>query len=56
VWYKITGNGNTMTVTTCDVYTDFDTKVTVFANTCDSLVCVAALDIFATKACSKRSN
>ena len=44
VWYKYTGDGSAVTVTTCDVDTDFDTKLGVFSGDCNSLVCVGGND------------
>jgi hypothetical protein len=55
VWYKIIGNGNTMTVTTCDQYTDFDTKLSVFCHSCDTLVCISANDNFNIPICGMTS-
>ncbi|MFO0837366.1 MAG: choice-of-anchor X domain-containing protein [Phycisphaerae bacterium] len=44
VWYTVTGNGNTMRVSTCDAGTDFDTQIVVFSGVCGSLSCVAGND------------
>jgi len=55
VWYKILGNGTRMTVTTCDPYTDFDTRLSVYHNTCDTLQCVAANDNFNIPVCGMTS-
>lgn len=43
LWYAITGNGQAITLSTCDS-ADFDTKISVFAGSCDALVCVAGAD------------
>lgn len=40
VWYKVTGTGFTMTADTCDMYTNFDTKLSVYQGTCSSLACI----------------
>jgi hypothetical protein len=42
VWYKITGNGQQMTVSTCGGSTD--SKLMVFSGNCGSLVCVGGND------------
>ncbi len=44
VWYSITGTGRTITVTTCNPGTDYDTKVTVYCNDCGVLTCIAGND------------
>ena len=44
VWYSVVGTGNTITVTTCNDCTDFDTKLGVFCAGCDNLNCVAGND------------
>jgi hypothetical protein len=40
VWYMVTGNGNTMTATTCEDFppagADYDTKISVFCGDCPS--------------------
>jgi hypothetical protein len=33
VWYRVKGNGNTMTVSTCN-QADFDTRISIFCGTC----------------------
>lgn len=43
LWYTITGNGGTITLSTCDA-ADFDTKISVFTGTCGALSCVAGVD------------
>ncbi len=40
VWYTFIGNGQTVTVSTDNPGTNFDTKLRVWEGTCDSLVCV----------------
>lgn len=42
VWYSIVGTGNTLTALTCG--SGFDTKLHVFAGSCDGLVCVTGND------------
>lgn len=44
VWYKFTGTGQQVTVSTCSNFTDFDTKLSVFSGSCDGLSCVAGND------------
>jgi hypothetical protein len=44
VWYAVTGTGNTMTASTSNPGTDFDTKIQVFCNDCGELICVGGND------------
>lgn len=44
VWYKFTGNGQQVTMTTCDANTTFDTKILVYTGSCSSLTCVTGND------------
>ncbi len=44
VWYAMPGTGNRITLTTCNVGTDFDTKVRVFDGSPSALNCVAGND------------
>ena len=44
VWYKVIGTGNTMTATTCNAYTDYDTKLRVYCHTCADPYCVGGND------------
>ncbi|MGB2984943.1 MAG: hypothetical protein WBE26_03590, partial [Phycisphaerae bacterium] len=44
VWYKVYGTGHTMTATTCNEFTTYDTKISVFCNDCDTLTCVDGND------------
>lgn len=45
VWYTVVGTGGTLTASTCDVGTDFDTKLHVYCGSCPfDLVCIAAND------------
>jgi hypothetical protein len=45
VWYTIMGTGNQMTASLCHPATDFDSKLTVYAGSCDALMnCVTAND------------
>ena len=55
VWYSIIGNGETITVTTCDNYSDFNTKISVFCNDCEDLICVTANDNFNIPVCGYTS-
>ena len=40
VWYKVAGTGYSITATTCDPLTTYDTRLTVYSGTCGSVVCV----------------
>ncbi|MCD4720182.1 MAG: hypothetical protein K8S13_10045, partial [Desulfobacula sp.] len=44
VWYKVVGNGNTLTASTCDAMTDYDTQISVYCSGCPTLTCVGAND------------
>ncbi|MBX3396098.1 MAG: hypothetical protein KF841_12100 [Phycisphaerae bacterium] len=44
VWYKVTGTGNTIRVSTCNITTNFDTMLEVFCGECGSLICVGGND------------
>ena len=44
VWYSIVGNGDFFEISTCDVATNYDTKLSVFSGTCGNLVCVTGID------------
>ena len=44
VWYRVTGTGRRITVTTCGVQTTFDTRLSVFTGSCQSLECVTGND------------
>jgi hypothetical protein len=44
VWYCVTGTGNTMTATTCNAGSGFDTKLHVYCGDCSGLICVAGND------------
>jgi hypothetical protein len=39
VWYKVAGTGNTMTATTCNAYTAYDTKISIYCDNCGDLIC-----------------
>lgn len=43
VWYTITGNGQLLTLSTCN-QASYDTKISVFSGSCGSLVCVGGND------------
>lgn len=38
VWYRVVGNNSTMTASTCNVGTNFDTEVRVYRGSCGSMV------------------
>jgi hypothetical protein len=42
VWYTVVGNGQTIAASTCfgEIPTEFDTQISVYAGTCDALMCV----------------
>lgn len=44
VWYKFVGNNSTVTLSTCDAGTAFDTRLHVYSGSCGSLVGVAGND------------
>ncbi len=45
VWYKFTGDGSVVTLSTCS-FGNFDTKISVFSGSCGSLTCVGGNDDF----------
>lgn len=45
VWYEVVGTGYTMEARTCSLYTNFDTKLSIFCRDCGpDLTCVKARD------------
>jgi hypothetical protein len=44
VWYKIVGDDNQYTITTCDAAPGYDTRLTVYSGSCGALNCVTAND------------
>lgn len=44
VWYKFTGNGNQMQISTCDGLTTFDTEIHVYTGSCGSMTDVICND------------
>ncbi len=44
VWYKIAGNNQQITVSTCGAGTNFDTKLRVYSGSCAALTCVTGND------------
>jgi len=42
VWFKLIGDGQIYQVNTCDDFTNFETKITVFEGTCSFLKCNSA--------------
>jgi hypothetical protein len=44
VWYTIQGTGNTMTATTCNAYTAYDTKLNIYCGGCETPVCITGND------------
>ncbi|MCA9242379.1 MAG: hypothetical protein KDA32_00380 [Phycisphaerales bacterium] len=44
VWYLLVGDGTTITVTTCSENTDFDSKLNVYCNSCDTPTCIGGND------------
>jgi hypothetical protein len=45
VWYSLVGSGSEVAVGLC-VGTNFDTKISVFENTCENLTCLGGNDDF----------
>lgn len=56
VWYSVVGNGASITVSTCNPGTDYDTKLGVFSGTCGALVCVGGNDDTTAPECVLPSN
>lgn len=54
-WFTFVGDGNVFDCTTCDLATNFDTQLSVFAGTCSKLQCVAANDQGRSESCDSRS-
>lgn len=46
VWYTVTGTGNTITASLCNMATAFDTKLSVFCDDCVEPACVDGNDDF----------
>ncbi|MCI0629246.1 MAG: hypothetical protein L0Y44_01155 [Phycisphaerales bacterium] len=46
VWFSVVGNGTTLTASTCSPLTTYDSALTVFCGSCDSLECVGGNDDF----------
>ncbi len=44
VWYRVVGNGRTLTASLCSGSTSFDTKISVFCGNCGLLTCIAEND------------
>ncbi len=44
VWYTVIGNGHTITVTTCNSITDYDSKINVYCSSCADPTCVGGND------------
>jgi hypothetical protein len=44
VWYQFEGTGDSMTLSTDHVATDFDTEIQLFRGTCGNLTCIGADD------------
>jgi len=44
IWYNFTGNGDQLTVTTCSLTPQFDTKIRAWEGACGALVCVGGND------------
>lgn len=44
IWYSCAGTGNRMTASTCGVFYDYDTVVSVYCGPCDGLTCIAGND------------
>lgn len=44
VWYKVIGNGNQLTATTCREFYDYDDQISIFESGCDVLTCITGND------------
>jgi hypothetical protein len=44
VWYSFVGNGASVTVSTCNPGTNYDTKLGVFSGSCGALTCIGGND------------
>jgi hypothetical protein len=44
LWYSVKGTGSGLKVSTCGSVTDFDTQISVYTGSCDTLQCVASND------------
>jgi hypothetical protein len=44
VWYTLVGTGNTITLSTCNAGTNFDSQISVFSGVCGALACYAGGD------------
>ncbi len=44
VWYSVIGTGNTMSATTCSESAEYDTRISVYCNTCVEPFCVVGAD------------
>ncbi|MCB0554901.1 MAG: S8 family serine peptidase [Phaeodactylibacter sp.] len=43
-WFRLMGDGATVTASTCSPDTDYDTQLAVFSGSCDNLICEAGND------------
>jgi hypothetical protein len=43
-WYNMTGTGGVFRASTCDTATDFDSQISVYGGSCDSLECIDGND------------
>ncbi len=46
VWYKVMGNGNTLTASLCNPGTNYDSKINIYCGGCATLACAAGDDDF----------
>ena len=46
VWYKVVGNGQSITASLCGAGTNYDTQIRVFTGTCSGFTCVVGNDQF----------
>ncbi len=44
VWYYVTGNGNTINLSMCNLGTTFDTQISVYCGSCAAPQCIAGAD------------
>lgn len=45
-WFAVVGNGNRLQASLCNGNTNYDSKISVFCNGCDTLTCITGIDDF----------
>jgi|APTNR8051073442_1049403.scaffolds.fasta_scaffold00229_53 hypothetical protein len=56
VWYRFVGTGQTVTLSTCNATTNYDSQIGVFSGSCSALTCVAGNDNDAACAAGSRKS